>query len=127
VIDLTKKFLTRFEDIIKNRLLDIAPQKKRPMHNPDYSKCIPKDSIAHDEEAGVFFVSSNSTDETNIVDPKLKICSCPDGRTGKFCKHVAGVEFHFQNKLQLPKIMTREDRYKLAILAGAEVSREFLA
>jgi len=110
-------------------MLDIAYQRKKPRHNPDLLHVkIGPDKIVKDSESGLFFVNSESTDQSYLVDPVLKLCSCPIGSQGTFCKHVLAVAVHHPVDMKLECVATNEDRYNLAQIAygpNEAPSREF--
>ena len=72
------------------------------------------------DPSGLFFVQSQTQDESYLVDPKIKTCSCTVGKSGQFCKHILAVELHFPKCLVIPRIESREERYAIAVLAVGE-------
>ncbi len=84
----------------------------------------PEDVIAMDDD--LFLVASeNDKNQLYTVDPKSGFCSCPAGKLGSYCKHMAGV-LRFYNDadfLNLPPI-TPQSKYEMAILAFVQAAGE---
>ncbi len=84
----------------------------------------PEDVIAMDDDL-FLVVSENDKNQLYTVDPTSGFCSCPVGKLGSYCKHMAGV-FRFHNDadfLNLPPI-TPQSKYEMAILAFGEADGE---
>lgn len=64
--------------------------------------------------------SATKNGEHYYIDGNIGVCTCHDGRLGKFCKHQAAVYFYFDETVINAPAVTPESRYEMAKLAFGE-------
>lgn len=110
----------RFEDLFRERLLDVALKRRKALH--DFSQGtsrITSEMVSHAEAANTYEVDSESVvDHKYIVDASIARCSCASGIGGKFCKHIAAVERFFPDSICVNRMVSPSERFQVALLAA---------
>ncbi|CAH1975637.1 unnamed protein product [Acanthoscelides obtectus] len=64
--------------------------------------------------------SATKSVEYYYIDGNIGVCTCHDGKLGKFCKHQAAIYFYFEETVINAPTVTPESRYEMAKLAFGE-------
>jgi hypothetical protein len=111
----------RFEDVVTQRILDVALGKRKVLHNFSIfeSTNITNNMITTcPEDAQEFVVCSDVNQEHSCtVNMALRLCTCSASIDGQFCKHLAAVEHYHPESVNIHKMMSPQERHQLATLA----------
>ena len=118
----------KFEDVFKNRMLEIALKRRKALHifRPCDTSITSDMVVPLDENKQTFMVCSVSTPGLGYeVDTALLMCTCVSGKGGKFCKHLAAIEQFHPDVVALNRMVTPRERYELAVVAvGCDAAGE---
>lgn len=115
LVQLVDFITSNFNAYYRQRLLDVVMKKVNIRRYSANDKDVNPDSIKELNNFQYLVLSSSSTTEYH-VDMQICTCSCPEGHTGKICKHQSAVikKYHITSACNILSEIQRTILYKIA-------------